>query len=256
MFYAFTSKLKDGRVNISITYIIRANFVLSPVFNQRLQDLADNIAKDLVLLKEFEDELRYETNPRVKARYRLDIEQLQASATRYQKEYNELQQLAGGSPPANMQNVESQLHQMDVKLDTLLSGQNTISQNLNQMRQTLLNRYDAAEKVMIAAIAEQLNQTQLALTQSLLDALEANQLSEPEMQQMLAVLEDRIPSLPPSQAAVAEIIKAPELDAKHKLKVTLPIVPFLIDYEGELELGSGFNIKSAWERLLAKLRNK
>jgi hypothetical protein len=76
------------------------------------------------------------------------------------------------------------------------------------------------------------------------------------MQQMLAVLEERIPSLPLSQAAVGEIIKAPELDARHKLKVTLPIVPFLVDYEGELELGSGFNIKSGWEQLVAKLRRR
>jgi hypothetical protein len=73
---------------------------------------------------------------------------------------------------------------------------------------------------------------------------------------MLAVLEERFPALPPSQVAVAEIIKAPELDAKHKLKVTLHLVPFLVDYEGELELGSGFNINLAWEKLLTKLRRK
>jgi hypothetical protein len=75
------------------------------------------------------------------------------------------------------------------------------------------------------------------------------------MLQMLAVLEERIPSLPPSsQAEVAEIIKSPELDAKHKITVTLPIVTFLINYEGELELGTGFNIKSAWEQVITKLR--
>ena len=49
-------------------------------------------------------------------------------------------------------------------------------------------------------------------------------------------------------------IKDPELDVKQKLKVTLPIVPMLVEYEGEFELGSGFNIRSAWERLIAKLR--
>jgi hypothetical protein len=45
----------------------------SPGFHQRLNDLADNIVKDGELLKEFEDVLRYETNPRVKAGYRRDI---------------------------------------------------------------------------------------------------------------------------------------------------------------------------------------
>jgi hypothetical protein len=77
------------------------------------------------------------------------------------------------------------------------------------------------------------------------------------MQQMLAVLEEGIPALPPSsQAAVTEIIKSPALDAKHKITVTLPIVPLLINYEGELELGTGFNIKSAWEQAINKLRRK
>ncbi len=157
---------------------------------------------------------------------------------------------------AKMDDIETQLHQMDAKLNLLLNVQDAISVSLNQMRQSFLKRYDAAEEVIIASIVQQLSQNQLAMIQTLLDALEANQLSEPEMQQMLAILEKRIPSLLPSQAAVVEVIKAPELDAKHKLKVTLPIVPFLIDYEGELELGSGFNIKSAWERLMSKLRNK
>ena len=133
-----------------------------------------------------------------------------------------------------MQEVGIQLRQMDAKLNVLLSGQVAIYEDL-------LNQLDA---------------TQLALTQKLQDALDTNQVSEPQIQQMLAVLEERIPSLPPSQAAIAEVIKDPELDAKHKLKVTLPIVPMLVEYEGELELGSGFNIKSAWEQLVAKLRRR
>ncbi len=228
----------------------------SPIFNQRLQDLDDNIKQDLSLLKEFEDELRYETNPRVKSGYNRDIQQLKESANRYQQEYDGLKQQLMDEPSAKMQNVDSHLHQMNAKLNFLLTGQNAISENLNQMRKTLLNRYDGAEKAIIAAVAEHLDQTQLAVTQILLDALEANQISEPEMQQMLAMLEERLPSLPPSQSAVAEIIKDPQLDAKHKLKVTLPIVPFLVDYEGELELGSGFNIKSTWQRLLSMLRKK
>ena len=104
---------------------------------------------------------------------------------------------------------------------------------------------------------EQLNQTQLAFTENMLNAVAANQVSESEMLEMLAVLESRIPSLPAnSQAEIAEIIKSPELDARHKITVTLPIVPFLINYEGELELGTGFNIKSAWEFVIEKLGRK
>lgn len=106
-------------------------------------------------------------------------------------------------------------------------------------------------------IIEQLNQTQLAFTENMLNAVAANQVSESEMLEMLAVLESRIPSLPASsQAEIAEIIKSPELDTRHKITMTLPIVPFLINYEGELELGTGFNINSAWEFVIKKLGRK
>ena len=148
----------------------------SNIYQKRLQDLADNIAKDMELLKEFEEALRYEDNPRRIAGYHRDIERQQESVTKYQQEFDKLQQQLKSSPSARMQvqKVGSLLQQMDGKLNVLLSGQVAIYENLEQMRQALLNRYEATEQTMIAAIAEQLDQSQLVLTQKLLDALETN----------------------------------------------------------------------------------
>ena len=230
--------------------------MLSPGFHQRLQDLEHHIAQEQKLLKEFEEVLGDQTDPRDQRKYRREIKRQKESIAGYQQEYNELQQELTGQPSTRMQEMGNQLQQMDAKLNILLSSQVAIYENLDQMRQDLLLRYNATEQATVEAVAQHLDRNQLLLTQNLLDALESNQVTEQQMQQMLAVLEERVPALPPSQAAVAEIIKAPELDAKHKLKVTLPLVPFLVDYEGELELGSGFNIKSAWEQLLTKLRRK
>ena len=203
-------------------------------YQQRLNDLEDNIKQDLELLKDYQDELRYTNDPRTKARYRREIVRQEESVAHYKQEYTKLEQESVGTPSPQMQEVGIQLRQMDAKLNMLLSGQVAIYEDL-------LN---------------QLNQTQLVLTQKLQDAVDGNQVSEPQMEQMLAVLEERIPLLPPSQAAIAEVIKDPELDVKQKLKVTLPIVPMLVEYEGEIELGSGFNIKTAWEKLVVKLRGR
>ncbi|MBC1241188.1 hypothetical protein [Nostoc sp. 2RC] len=226
----------------------------SPGFSQRLRDLEIHISKDLELLNEFEEALRYETNPRVKAGYRQEIQRQYDSLARYKQEYAQLEQGLSNVPNAQMRKVENQLQHMDAKLNVLLNGQVVIYENQNQMRQALLNRYDAIERAIISAITQQLDQTQLILIQNLIDALEKNLISEQEIQQMLVALEKRIPALPVSNLAVTEIIKNPELDAKHKLKITLPIVPMLVEYEGELEFGTGLNIKSAWEQLIAKLR--
>jgi hypothetical protein len=227
--------------------------MLSQIFQQRLTDLLDHITQDQKLLKEFEEALTVEDNPRTLKKYKKEIKRQQESIDNYKQEYTELQQqLIGISTPQiqvvgnQLQIIENQLQQIDAKLNIVLIKQDS-----------LLIRYQASEQAILRVFIEQLNQTQLAFTENMLNAVAANQVSESEMLQMLAVLQSRIPSLPSSsQAEIAEIIKSPELDTRHKITVTLPIVPFLINYEGELELGTGFNIKSAWEFVIKKLGRK
>lgn len=48
---------------------------------------------------------------------------------------------------------------------------------------------------------------------------------------------------------MAELASAPGLDARHKLKVTIPIVPVLLSYEGELELNSRLDLAAVWQAL-------
>ena len=38
-------------------------------------------------------------------------------------------------------------------------------------------------------------------------------------------------------------------DAKHKLKLTIPMVPVLLSYEGEFELGSKLDLAVVWQAL-------
>jgi hypothetical protein len=227
--------------------------MLSQIFQQRLTDLLDHITQDQKLLKEFEEALTVEDNPRTLKKYKKEIKRQQESIDNYRQEYTELEQQLTGIPTPQIQVVgnqlqiiENQLQQIDAKLNIVLINQDS-----------LLLRYQVSEQAILRVFIEQLNQTQLAFTENMLNAVAANQVSESEMLQMLAVLQSRIPSLPASsQAEFAEIIKSPELDARHKITVTLPIVPFLINYEGELELGTGFNIKSAWEFIIKKLGRK
>ncbi|OBQ44265.1 MAG: hypothetical protein HEQ12_01795 [Aphanizomenon flos-aquae DEX188] len=227
--------------------------MLSQIFQQRLTDLLDHITQDQKLLKEFEEELTVEDNPRTLKKYKKEIKRQQESINNYRQEYTELeQQLIGIFTPQiqvvgnQLQIIENQLQQIDAKLNIVLINQDS-----------LLLRYQVSEQAILRVFIEQLNQTQLAFTENMLNAVAANQVSESEMLEMLAVLESRIPSLPAnSQAEIAEIIKSPELDTRHKITVTLPIIPFLINYEGELELGTGFNIKSAREFVIKKLGRK
>lgn len=232
-------------------------------FDLRLQHLEDNIRQDQDLLKEYEDTLRYEDDPLRKAKYTRQIQQLRESANRYQKEYDELRMQINGEPTIQMQNVTIQLQQINTRLDKLSAGQKVIYENINHLRQGLLARYNAGEKNIIAAITERMEQGQIFMIASVIDALEADQVSEEEMQYILHGIQQSITklqqcgtALPPSQQELVEIINAPGLDFKHKLKVGIPIIPFILDYEGELELGTGINLRAAWQSLVLRFRGE
>ena len=234
----------------------------------RIQQLADNIRKDMYLLEDYEDELRYETDPRRLARYRREIERQRDSLTRYQQEYDELRGQGTSGVPAGMQDTADMLHQMDAKLDGLLSGQKVIQDDLKDFRKTLLARFDASEQTLISAIVERLDQNQLATVQSILDGMEGNRVPESELQGMLNAVQQSLSEIKQNEAgyydsqmvcdieSLADVVDDPRLDVSHKLKVSLPIIPLILSYEGEVGIKSGLNLKAAWKGLTAKVRGK
>jgi len=234
----------------------------------RTQQLADNIRKDMDLLEDYEDELRYETDPRRLARYRREIERQRESLSRYQQEYDELRGQLTGGPPAGMQDTADMLHQMDAKLDGLLSGQKVIQDDLKDFRKTLLARFNASEQTVITAIVERLDQNQLATVQSILDGMEANRIPESELQETLNAVQQSLSEIIRNKTGMydsqvvsesknlSEMVDDPKLDVSHKLKVSLPIIPYILTYETEVGLKSGLNLKAAWEGLTERVRGK
>ena len=233
----------------------------------RLQHLADNIHQDMMLLKDYEDALRYEDDPRRRARYRREIEKLQESAAHYKEEYDALRAQTSSSETSRaMQAVSDQLQQMDAKLDALLTGQISTHRQLKSLRESILVRLDKNEQSIIANIVKHLDQTQLATTETVLGALESDRVTESTLQELLVNLQRVLteltqqhdtwatPQLRDDINRIADVVKEPSLDVKHKLKIAIPLIPFLLSYEGELELNSGMNLEAAWQRLLAKVR--
>ncbi|MEM7532069.1 MAG: hypothetical protein AAF639_07835 [Chloroflexota bacterium] len=44
----------------------------------------------------------------------------------------------------------------------------------------------------------------------------------------------------------ADLIEAPALDARHRLKVAIPLMPAILSYETELELNERLNLEELW----------
>lgn len=146
----------------------------------------------MVLLKDYEDALRYEDDPRQRVKYRREIEQLRGSTARYNQEFEGLQASMHGTSP------------------------NSITEN--------------ELKVILATV-------QKALTE-----ITKKREGAPKIKKM-----DNI-------ERISEVINEPRMDVRHKLKITIPIIPVLLACEGELELSSGMNLETAWQGLIAKVK--
>ncbi len=125
----------------------------------------------------------------------------------------------------------------------------------------ILARFDESEQRILSPILGRLDEQETALTAAILGALETRAFPAEELGQHLAAIHlalaeinartAQISDQQITEAArqVAEIADDPGLDVKHKLKLTIPIVPLLLNYEGELELSSGLNLRKAWQSL-------
>ncbi len=241
---------------------------VSPAIHQRLQQLAEHVKQDLQLLGEYEDALRYEDDPLRKAKYRRAIQQLRATLVSRQQEYDQLVPQLPGERPRQVQEIATQLAQIQGKLDVLAIGQVAIGQGLAHLQQTLLQRFDAGQRETVRAIIARLDEAQLAVTDAVLQAIEAGRLEHSELHEMLAAVGDTLDevcerfrgvsdsALVGDVHRVAAVLKEPELDIAHKVKMSIPIIPFVLSYEWEAELKTGLNLGGAWQRLLAKVRGK
>lgn len=121
----------------------------------------------------------------------------------------------------------------------------------------VLTRFDLSEQRIVGPILARLDVQHAAQVAALLDALDAAALAQAEMAQLLApvsaaLVEVRARAaqpLLPEVSQAADLIEAPGLDVKHKLKLSIPIIPFLLDYEGELEFDVRANLETAWQAL-------
>ena len=99
--------------------------------------------------------------------------------------------------------------------------------------------------------------------QSILDGIEANRVPKSELQETLSAVLQSLSEIKQNEAGyydsrlvseaanLSEVVDDPKLDVNHKLKVSIPIIPLILTYETEVELKSGLNLKTAWQRLKA-----
>jgi hypothetical protein len=226
--------------------------MIPSAFNLRLQQLEENISRVLQLLNEYEAELLDEDDPGRKSKYRRRVESLKQQKAGYEEEFTDLRVQLTNEYPLQTQTISSQLQEIDNKIELLLDSQTSLSQ-------ALMLQFSPKEQELLLPFTEKLDEPDLINIQAFLEAVETDQASEEEVQLILSEtrtllkkVQEQNLALPAGKEAVSEIINYPTIDAKHALKVSIPIIPFILAYEGELGLGTGINLKETWQHWKTK----
>jgi hypothetical protein len=127
---------------------------------------------------------------------------------------------------------------------------------------------DPEVKRALAEIHRHLTQPEQRQTQELLDAMrdwrEGDAAAQREMHEMLDGLRRAFMHLQARQlpemdqclrdaiAEVTEVVKA-DADLNTGLELTIPLIPLLLDYKVNLDLGGGLDLRQWWENLRTKL---
>jgi hypothetical protein len=131
-------------------------------------------------------------------------------------------------------------------------------------RDNISKQFSAGEIERLSLIFENLDQDQVKETLSALEALDKDKITVADMKTMIETAGQQIQNLNKSKYfqerkqlyrkanKVSEILADPSLETRHKIKLTLPIIPFILTYSGEMEFEGGVKLRTLWKRILSR----
>jgi hypothetical protein len=224
----------------------------------RLLDLDDNVKQNLELLKEYEDALRYEDDPLRITKYKKKAEKIKESSSIFEQEYQELQLLLNQQSSIELTTVTNQLETIQQGINKLQAGQKAIFENINSLHINILSKFDKAEQDIVSSILKKIDDNQLSYIDLIIQAIEDARFSVDEINQLSAVAETitklKIDSIPVETKNMIGLLTSPEVSNKHKLILSIPIIPLILNCETEIEISSKINIFHAWKMLTERIK--
>lgn len=237
--------------------------MMNELQHQRLHDLQNHMAQSLDLLRQYEDLLRTEDDPRKLLRYRREIEREKASLKRYEEEAAALGPLVASSGTANTiqqsldalhQKVDSLSHQLGDVDRKLTGGQASIMAHLVQL--------DRQQQAHYLALTQRLDHNQVELVDLLLDSADKQQIAQWEAAQLTLLAQQSLVQLhhlrqnqPDSaQWQTFSALLAQDAAWEQKLKWTIPLIPGILELESEARVDVIAALREAWGRVRDRLK--
>lgn len=182
----------------------------------------------------------------------LDVEDLVTAANELIKDHND--------NPQDPIRFAAMIHLLSHKMDALNENQLASHSQIEQLRAKVLEKMAGIEIVMMQVV-NSLDENGLRSLSLVTQAIDEGKIAREESLTMLDAIYRTLKNLRASNRPIPEIMKPVEayisdakVDAAHRLKVTIPIIPFLLDYEGELDLGADVNLRKLWETIVNKAK--
>lgn len=137
-----------------------------------------------------------------------------------------------------------------------------------RIRTEIEGSLDEFKSSLMELLAVSLRAQENDLVQAIVANVERNESTVLEFEQLAAgidellamakVMDDaRIPvQVRPEVKKAAEIIEDGKLELKQRLRLTIPIIPLLLTYMGEVEIKAGLSLTSLWESVCDKFAGK
>ena len=139
-----------------------------------------------------------------------------------------------------------------------------IHDDIKSLRQSILDRFEIGEQKILSSVFERLDKDKLEIISSLLDAIKENRIPKDLTEEAVKATKDLIaemksiqiqdPKIAKCVESWEEAINSPELGIENMIKVTIPIIPFLLTYEGTYKFQTGMKLDSTWNKLRAFIR--
>jgi len=141
-----------------------------------------------------------------------------------------------------------------------------IHDDIKSLRQSILDRFEIRELKILSSVFGKLDRNKLEIIEALLNAVERDAVPQDLIAEILnstkdlvseirgSLLEIQDPEAAKSLNSWEEAINSPELGIENMIKVTIPIIPFLLTYEGSYKFQTGMKLDSAWNKLRALVR--
>jgi hypothetical protein len=162
-----------------------------------------------------------------------------------------------------MSKVQSISQQIDSTENRLAGGQEKIQDELRTQKDAILDRVDEQHRQTLASILTKMDADQLEVTELLYDAADKQQLAEWEIGQLNLLTQQAVVDLKQLQTGQpdadqwADVLTALEgaTSLAHKLHLSIPLIPLILNYETELAVDVIPALKQTWQTAVSKIRN-